>query len=297
MARKTRFVIRAAALASFLCVLSHIFAVFRPQQRQQVSFEAFSSSSSSLVLQNTKRFSNAEWHSRTDQTQEIRIVTTVCGGRTAESLAMMKSALIMSRPSTFIRFIVLADNKSIVFLTEAIRLWPDNILNRMSLDLRPISFPGDGHDDWKALFKLCSAERLFLPSLLKEVDSVLYMDVDTVFLSSPLHVWQHLGKMSETQMVALAPDEQDYADGWYPASANHPYHGKFGVNAGVMLMNLTKMRHFGWEKYVVRLFEQYKHRIMWGDQDLINIFFHFHPEKLYVYPCNYNYLAHHWYID
>lgn len=64
------------------------------------------------------------------------------------------------------------------------------------------------------------------------MDSVLYMDVDTVFLTSPLRVWQHLGEMNEMQMVALAPEKQDYVDGWYSAFAKHPYYGKFGMIIG-----------------------------------------------------------------
>lgn len=69
-----------------------------------------------------------------------------------------------------------------------------------------------------------------------------------------------------------------------------------GVNSGVMLMNLTRMRHFQWEKYVIPVYQEYKTKITWGDQDIINIVFHFHPEKLYVYPCNYNYRPDHWYM-
>ena len=61
-------------------------------------------------------------------------------------------------------------------------------------------------------------------------------------------------------------------------------------------MNLTRMRQFGWEKYVVPVYQEYKSKITWGDQDIINIVFHFHPEKLYVYPCHYNYRPDHWYI-
>lgn len=60
-----------------------------------------------------------------------------------------------------------------------------------------------------------------------------------------------------------------------------------------MLMNLTRMRQFGWEKYVVPVYQEYKSKIIWGDQDIINIVFHFHPEKLYVYPCHFNYRPDH----
>jgi hypothetical protein len=44
-----------------------------------------------------------------------------------------------------------------------------------------------------------------------------------------------------------------------------------------MLMNLTRMRAFSWTDYVVPIYKEYKLKITWGDQDIINIIFHFHP--------------------
>ena len=50
-----------------------------------------------------------------------------------------------------------------------------------------------------------------------------------------------------------------------------------GVNSGVMLMNLTRMRDVNWVDKMEKYYEEYKMRITWGDQDLVNVFFHFHP--------------------
>ncbi|KAI9562636.1 hypothetical protein GHT06_010090 [Daphnia sinensis] len=252
------------------------------QSQHQVSLLRVSSFSSSSVFRNTEVFSNTEDF----RTQEIHIAAAVCGNRSAQGLTMMKSALIMC--SHFIKFTLFVDSESNGILSETIKRWPDYILKRMSLDLRPVSYA----EKWKTLFRPCSSARLFFPNWLKEVDSVLYVDADAVFLSSPLHIWQQFSKMNEMQMVALGPETQDYATGWYQKFAKHPYYGEFGLNAGVMLMNLTKMRQFGWEKYVGSVYEQYKTRIQYGDQDIINVIFHFHPEKLYIYPCNYNYISH-----
>ena len=58
-----------------------------------------------------------------------------------------------------------------------------------------------------------------------------------------------------------------------------------GVNSGVMLMNLTRMRSCAWTEQMVSYFEQYRYQITWGDQDLINIFFHFFPGELSVKGC------------
>eukprot|EP00118_Oscarella_pearsei_P002219 m.9883 g.9883 ORF g.9883 m.9883 type:complete len:151 (+) comp21712_c0_seq2:783-1235(+) len=60
-----------------------------------------------------------------------------------------------------------------------------------------------------------------------------------------------------------------------------------------MLMNLTRLRKFQWEEKVISYYKDYKSKITWGDQDLINVIFHFHPDKLYVYPCEWNFRPDH----
>lgn len=80
--------------------------------------------------------------------------------------------------------------------------------------------------------------------------------------------------MSSKQIAAMAPEHEDYSAGWYNRFAKHPYVKPLGVNSGVMLMNLTRMRAFDWEQYLQPVMNQYKMDIVWGDQDIINIIFH-----------------------
>ena len=57
-----------------------------------------------------------------------------------------------------------------------------------------------------------------------------------------------------------------------------------GLNSGVMLMDLERMRDVGWTERMADYYEEYKLRIPWGDQDLINIFFHDFP-GIYTVIC------------
>lgn len=50
-----------------------------------------------------------------------------------------------------------------------------------------------------------------------------------------------------------------------------------GLNSGVMLMNLTRMREFDWINRLNPVLEKYRIALTWGDQDIINIIFHYHP--------------------
>lgn len=59
-----------------------------------------------------------------------------------------------------------------------------------------------------------------------------------------------------------------------------------GVNSGVMLMHLSRMRQFGWVKYLAPIYKEFRLKLTWGDQDIINIFFHFHPGKFMLLVFN-----------
>ena len=52
-----------------------------------------------------------------------------------------------------------------------------------------------------------------------------------------------------------------------------------GLNSGVMLLNLTRMRHLDIENRALEVHEQYKEDLRWGDQDIFNVILHSHPGK------------------
>lgn len=223
--------------------------------------------------------------------EDVVICVVACGDRLEESLTMMKSALIFSKRS--LRFIVISDNNLIQAFTEKLSDWKEFYNKTFEFVVRPVEFPVGDNVMWRKLFKPCAAQRLFLPTLLNDTDSVLYMDTDTLFLSPPELIWDEFRNMNSSQLAALSPEHEDPNVGWYNRFAKHPFYGKLGVNSGVMLMNLTRMRNFRWTEYVVPIFKEYQLKITWGDQDIINIIFHYHPERLYVYSCRYNYRPDH----
>lgn len=99
-------------------------------------------------------------------------------------------------------------------------------------------------------------------------------------MSPVADVWNFFKKFNGSQIAALAPEHEDENIGWYNRFARHPYYGSLGVNSGVMLMNLTRMRVFKWEEHILPIHKEYKLRITWGDQDIINILFYYHPGSI-----------------
>jgi UDP-xylose:glucoside alpha-1,3-xylosyltransferase len=112
---------------------------------------------------------------------------------------------------------------------------------------------------------------------LKEVDSLIYVDTDVLFLSGLDDIWSHFKSFNSSHLAGLAPEHEEPNMGWYNRFARHPYYGKLGLNSGVMLMNLTRMREFKFVDKIYPIYQEYKYNITWGDQCLLNILFHFYP--------------------
>ncbi|XP_065163039.1 glucoside xylosyltransferase 2-like [Atheta coriaria] len=231
-----------------------------------------------------KRIFNSNGHN-------ITLAVVACGDRLQETLTMLKSAIMLTKQH--IKIIIITEDNLIENFNEKLAQWQETTNNAFGFKVMPLTFPKDNTQEWRKLFKPCASQRLFLPNVLSEIDSILYVDTDTLFLTPVEDVWDHFNQMNSSQMAALAPEHEDPNVAWYNRFARHPYYGPLGVNSGVMLMNLTRMRQFQWVDYVIPIYKRYKLKITWGDQDIINIIFHFHPDKLFIYPCRYNFRPDH----
>uniref|UniRef100_A0A3Q4G0M5 Glucoside xylosyltransferase 1 n=1 Tax=Neolamprologus brichardi TaxID=32507 RepID=A0A3Q4G0M5_NEOBR len=120
--------------------------------------------------------------------------------------------------------------------------WPGFIRYRFSYRVYSIRFPNENAAEWKKLFKPCASQRLFLPLILEDVDSIVYVDSDILFLQPVDLLWRFLSDFNSSQLAAMAPEHEEPRIAWYNRFARHPFYGRTGINSGVMLMNLTRMR-------------------------------------------------------
>uniref|UniRef100_UPI003AAD50A3 glucoside xylosyltransferase 2 isoform X1 n=1 Tax=Centroberyx gerrardi TaxID=166262 RepID=UPI003AAD50A3 len=236
----------------------------------------------------------------------MHLAVVACGNRLDETLTMVKSALLFSVKK--IKFHIFAEDPLASQFEKGFHLqlnqWPRSVVAKFQYSIYPITFSVGNAEEWKKLFKPCAAQRLFLPVILKEVDSLLYVDTDVLFLRPMDDIWAFLKAFNKTQLAAMAPEHEVPKIGWYSRFARHPFYGVTGVNSGVMLMNLTRIRKtlfknsmipsgLSWEDLLHPLYQKYKNHITWGDQDLLNIIFHYNPECLFTFPCQWNYRPDH----
>ncbi|KAJ8299065.1 hypothetical protein KUTeg_023125 [Tegillarca granosa] len=222
----------------------------------------------------------------------VHLSVVACGDRGEESIVMFKSAVLLSRKPLV--FHIFADLPLQSYFKRQLDFWPDEFRNKIVYyHIYNITFPSENTEEWKKLFKPCASQRLFIPSILTDVNSLIYVDTDMLFLRPLEDLWSFFSLFNSTQLAALAPEHEDTATGWYNRFARHPYYGLLGVNSGVMLMNLTRLRSSEWLQSMLAYYKEYRYKITWGDQDLINIYFHYHPDELYVYNCDWNYRPDH----
>nr|XP_029490772.1 glucoside xylosyltransferase 1-like isoform X1 [Oncorhynchus nerka] len=234
--------------------------------------------------------------------ERLHLAVVACGPRLEETLTMLKSALLFSAKP--LHFHIFAEDHLHGSFGESLDLWPSVFQTRFNYTTYPITFPSENAKEWKKLFKPCASQRLFLPLILKDLDSLLYVDTDILFLQPVEEIWSLLSLFNSTHLAAMAPEHEEPRIAWYNRFARHPYYGKTGVNSGVMLMNMTRIRKkyfkndmtsvpLKWVELLMPLLQKYKLNITWGDQDLLNIIFHHNPESLYVFPCQWNYRPDH----
>lgn len=221
----------------------------------------------------------------------IHLAVTACGDRLEEALVMLGSVVRTARaPLTFHIF---ADDELRPRFEERLQAWPAEDRRRFTTVLYPISYPGvEDPEKWRALFKPCASQRLFYPDLIRSTDRVLYVDTDILFLRPIDALWSLFDRFEPEQIAALAPEGEVPELNWYRRFARHPYVQPLGVNSGVMLMDLARMRGVRWRERMLAYRKQYS-EIPWGDQDLINIFFAESPEKLYIFSCEWNFRPDH----
>src|SRR5688500_10990536 len=103
------------------------------------------------------------------------------------------------------------------------------------------------------------------------------MDTDTIVFAPLDQLWNHFNFMTDDQIGGLAYDNMDttHSSTTYREKVNKRllFVNYVGVNSGVMLMNLTRMRKVKFFNSLEPLVMKYHKNLEYFDQDLLNIYF------------------------
>ncbi|MCL4150056.1 UNVERIFIED_CONTAM: hypothetical protein GTU68_025234 [Idotea baltica] len=94
-------------------------------------------------------------------------------------------------------------------LSNKLSVWPVRFRKRFELLKRHVWFPED-RQDFRSMFRVCASERLFLISQLPDIDSVIYLDTDLVFMRPPEELWNQFYQFDSQQLCGMAPNINHY---------------------------------------------------------------------------------------
>jgi len=207
------------------------------------------------------------------------------GRQIRQADVMLKSAVLLTKRK--LHFHVIADSKQLYGrLINRTANWPYSYRRRLRFSMHDIWYPED-RQDMRTMFRVCATERLFVPDIFPDMDRAIYIDTDLIFMRPPEDLWSFFDSFSASQVAAMAPCMYHYGS---PRN-KVPFYGETGLNAGIMHMDLQRMRSLpdGWTGATMAMHDKYKTRIKLADQDILNILFSFYPEKLFELPCEWNY--------
>lgn len=200
-----------------------------------------------------------------------------------QTLVLIKSVAILSKyqkptKSSCTEFLLLADKPSHykVIKNEIKSRWSTEFQTLVKITNVPVHYPS-GSAWMRKMFRPCATLRLFLAELLPITwDSVIYVDTDVIFLQNVDTLWSQFQEFDREKdknarnvgkVAAMAPCLFHYGS----VANSVPYFGESGLNAGIMLMNLTRMRLSQWTNKIRMVTTMFQDKIKLADQ--VKLFF------------------------
>ena len=103
------------------------------------------------------------------------------------------------------------------------------------------------------------------------------MDTDTFIVHRLEEIWNKFDEFEPQHVIGATPDCPFYGCAYYKKAlgqeAHVPVVWDAGINAGVIFMRLDRMREFKFQEKLIEYAVEYKDRLLFHEQDLINILF------------------------
>lgn len=163
-------------------------------------------------------------------------------------------------------------------------------------------------DEHLNLFHPCAGARLAFPHILpfKNIEKLIYLDSDTVMLTRIVELWSFFNSFESHQHSAMTLENyraHELSYYLHPQMALSPcpdddkhcvkVYGKLGINSGVYLMHLDRMRAINLYDSLMEIvrgpMKEHPSRFHTGDQDVLNTYFHDHPNEMFELPCEWNF--------
>ncbi|XP_077548598.1 glucoside xylosyltransferase 1-like [Haemaphysalis longicornis] len=221
------------------------------------------------------------------QTGTITLVFVVCGYYYDLSLTAVKSAIAYSYSD--LHLIIAADEEIFPKWRNEVDHWPEAIRGRVHADVLDLHYPLKDINYKRYIGKLCSSQKMFLSTMLPEVDAVMYADAEVVFVHNVEYVWQNFFAMNAREIAAMVVDttKGDNTRNTFVGATQTP--ASLGLNTGLILMNLTRMRKFGFERRIDEAWRQYGTHTLLSDNEMLEAVFMQDPQLVHALDSRWNF--------
>ena len=250
--------------------------------------DAYNATSSTLL--STRRKIKHSTFRRVAHRDHIYIATVVCD-KAGGNLAMLFKVLLYSiahhkSADTEITLMVVYDQN---FTPKPdVLLCDDDALGPMTNDFKlylatfnvVVEFYPTVVNEFLDKYGRCASTKLWIHDILHHVELAIVLDVDTFFLESPRHLWDSFfNSTAFNQTTIYGAVQEDVHAG-----------SSFGVNNGVLLVNLTRARLVNMTS---KWLEIYYHVPAYStytffDQDMLNVYLSQNLDHFYELPCKWN---------
>ncbi|KAL1511151.1 hypothetical protein AB1Y20_005969 [Prymnesium parvum] len=158
--------------------------------------------------------------------------------------------------------------------------------SRLRFSASPTSLPAR----WRSAFALCSFARLSIAAEFPRLDHAIYIDADAYVLGDIREAFDAtFAAFGAAQWAAVALESERGSNYYHSYLRQHPEAAEHvftpqGLNAGVLMMNLTRLRATDFTSFAFN----FSGRMPMGDQDVINSYFARRREEVYLLPCQLN---------
>lgn len=169
------------------------------------------------------------------------VVWVVCGLLYLDKLkASIKSALLFNNGDAI--FFIFASSEIRSEVAAMLKAIPACRWRRVRYHVLLAEYPDEEKfRDWVWMFRRCASFRLLLPELLSNVDAVLYLDTDTLLMTSVQQLWRDaFGRFNDSHLAAFGEHDVTPKQGFYHLGAadgfvTFPYFKPNGIN---LLVNI-----------------------------------------------------------
>lgn len=221
----------------------------------------------------------------------LHFAIVACDDQDGDALLTMKSIVLFTNYNVY--FHIFTNERHIKEKTfdKVLKTWPAWREHWLMFTVHPVRYTvNEDKQDWFKQYKPCASQSLFLAKILVDVDALVYVKPDIVFLDAPENLWNIFNKLNVTQIAGVTDEcGEDDSNCHYTNILPYPYLKPYGMSSNIMLMNLTRMRQLRWQSELVAIYSKYKKQLAYGDQDILNIYFASRTPSLYKLGCEWNY--------